>query len=290
MPNHDLIVIGGGTAGLTAAIHAASSGRSVLVIDRMGGGGELMNLGPLREVETQTDGPDLAAELLTEAISAGAELRVAEVTGLSQTPAGWRVTAGDETHSARAVIAATGLAHGTLGLADEPAWEGHGLSHCAACDGPLFSGQPVVVAGGGRWARQDAIDLAAFASKVTLINDEDVTPVIEGITVVRGRVAALEGQDGLDTVLVETAGAIIRIPARGVFVQTRRRADTGFAPAGLARDPDGRLITNDALETNLPNLFAAGDARAGAQYTIAAAMGDGRQTAISALGKIAERE
>ena len=80
MPNHDLIVIGGGTAGLTAAIHAASSGRSVLVIDRMGGGGELMNLGPLREVETQTDGPDLAAELLTEAISAGAELRVAEVT------------------------------------------------------------------------------------------------------------------------------------------------------------------------------------------------------------------
>ena len=290
MPTHDVIVIGGGTAGLTAATHAARSGLSTLVIDRMGGGGELMNLGPLRDVETQTDGPNLAAELLTAAISAGAELSVAEVTGLSRIPTGWLVTADDETHSAKAVILAIGLAHGTLGVAGEQIWEGRGLSHCAACDGPLFSGQPVAVAGGGRWARQDAIDLTAFASQVTLIEDGEAAPVIEGITVVNGRVVALEGQDGLDTVLVEAAGAIIRIPARGVFVQTRRGADTGFAPASLAHAPDGRLITNEALETNLPNLFAAGDARAGSGPTITAATADGRRAAISALGKIAGKE
>src|SRR5487761_2258937 len=104
MPDWDIVVIGGGAAGLSAAAAAAGAGLSCLIIDRMGGGGELMNLGPLLDLDEQLTGPDLAGRLLEEATAAGAELGVAEVTGLAPEGTFWRVTTDDATHTARAVI------------------------------------------------------------------------------------------------------------------------------------------------------------------------------------------
>ena len=156
MANWDIVIIGGGATGLSAA--GAASGKT-LVIDRMGGGGELMNLGPLHDLDTGETGPDLFARLLEQATDAGAELAIAEVTGLTQTDTGWRIETDDEIHEAKAVILATGLTAGTLGLESETDFEGRGLSHCAACDGPLYVGQPVVVAGASRWAIAEAREL-----------------------------------------------------------------------------------------------------------------------------------
>lgn len=289
MPTQDLIVIGGGAAGLTAATAAATAGLTTTVIDRMGGGGELMNLGPLHDHTPEETGPDLAGRLLEAAVTAGAELSVTEVTALTPTPDGWHVATDDGPLTARAIILAAGLAHGTLGLTNEQDFEGMGLSHCAACDGPLFQNQPVIVAGADRWAQQEAKDLAALSCQVTLVTQGADIPPIENVTIAPGFVIELTGANGLDSVVVKRDdGSTEQLPAQGVFVQTGRRGATGIAPEGLARDSHGRLETNESLETSAKNLFAAGDARAGSPQTIAAAIDDATRAAAAvqkALGK-----
>jgi thioredoxin reductase (NADPH) len=284
----DIVVIGGGVAGLSAAAAAADLNLSCVVIDRMGGGGELMNLGLLHDLDEPLTGPDLAARLLENAMTAGAELEIGDVIGLAPEGEGWRVSTDDGQHDARAVILAIGLAHGTLGLADEGDYEARGLSHCAACDGPLYRGEPVVVAGADRWAVQEARELAAISSAVTLVTQGGAAPASDGFAVISGRIVALEGTRGLDAVTVQPddGGAPKRVTTQAVFVQTGRRPATGFAPAGLACGPDGRLVTDDARQTSLPGVYAAGDARTGAERTLGYAMEDGRRTVAGAHARL----
>jgi thioredoxin reductase (NADPH) len=253
----DIVIIGGGATGLSAA--AAALGK-VLVIDRMGGGGELMNLGVLHDLDTDETGPDLFARLLGEATEAGAELAIAEVTGIARTATGWRIATDDETHEANAVILATGLTQGTLGLDNEADFEGMGLSHCAACDGPLYVGQPVVVVGAGRWAIAEARELAETASHVTLITQGEQAPILEGITVIEGRITGVEGSPGLDAIQIDVAPH--RVQTAVVFVQTGRHPARGILPA-----------------IDHPTLIDAGTAE-----TLAEAMDNGRR-AVAPLGK-----
>lgn len=288
MANWDIVVVGGGAAGLSAAAAVAEGGLSCTIIDRMGGGGELMNLGALHDLDEDLTGPDLAGRLLEEAMTAGAELDVAEVTGLASAASGWHITTDQGEHNARAVILTIGLAPGTLGLDDEADYEARGLSHCAACDGPLYRGEPVVVAGADRWAALEAHELAATCSSVTLVTQGAPAPEAKGFTVIAGHILALQGEAGLDAVLVQPADGSEpqSVSTQAVFVQTARRPAAGFAPA-LAFDEDGRLVTNASLETSLPGLFAAGDARSGADRTLRHAMQDGRNAAANALAKLA---
>ena len=283
MAQWDVVVIGGGAAGLCSAAEAACVGLSCLLLDRMGGGGELMNLGSLHDVVDATTGPDLAADLLNAAIAAGVELGIAEVTGLAIENAGWRIATDDETHHARTIIVATGLSPGTLGLANEADFEGHGLSHCAACDGPLYRGQPVLVAGADRWAIAEARELVGVASEVTLVSHGDPPSADDGFAVFHGRITGLEGVSGLEAVLVQpgSGGLPQRIAAHAVFVQTGRRPALGFLPDDVDRADDGRLIVGETQQSSLPALFAAGEARSVFPRTLAAAMADGRLAAAS---------
>ncbi len=259
MANWDIVIIGGGATGLSAA--AAATGKT-LVIDRMGGGGELMNLGALHDTGTEETGPDLFARLQETATHAGAELAIAEVTAVTPIAGGWRIVTDDGTHEAKAVILATGLAPGTLGLDNESDFEGMGLSHCAACDGPMYVGEPVVVAGASRWARQEAMDLAASGSKVTLVTQGEPAPDLDHVTVIDARITQLEGTRGLDAIHLDAPP--YRIAAPVVFVQTGRRPADGLRPA-----------------TDHPNLVYAGIAD-----TLLEAMENGRN-AVVALGKSA---
>ncbi len=283
MAEWDLVVIGGGAAGLSAAAAAAGLGLSCLVIDRMGGGGELMNLGPLHGLDEGLTGPDLAARLIEAAVIAGAELGIADVTAVRPDGDRWRITTDDGSHRARAVILAVGLAPGTLGLGNENAFEGRGLSHCAACDGPLYGGQPVVVAGNDRWAWQEARDLAETSSRVTLVGDGLRQPDADNIVVISGRIIALEGEAGLTGVQVQPdhGAAAIHLPAKAIFVQTGRLPALDFAPGTLALDADGRIVTDGAGQCSLPGLYAAGDARAGQPRDAGTAMNDGRNAAAA---------
>ncbi|MFO1024709.1 MAG: NAD(P)/FAD-dependent oxidoreductase [Acetobacteraceae bacterium] len=281
MAEWDVVVIGGGAAGLSAAATVAARGLRCLVIDRMGGGGELMNLGTLHDMDEALTGPDLAARLLEDATNAGAELGIAEVSGLRRDGDRWRVVTDDEPHIARTVILAVGLAPGTLGLDNEAAFEGRGLSHCAACDGPLYAGQSVVVAGADRWAQLEASELVGTASDVTLVTQGQAAPQLEGVLVRTGRVTRLHGDNGLESVTISDEQGAAPLPAYAIFIQTGRRPSLGFVPEDLACDDAGRIVTDPALTTNLPELYAVGDARSGSPRTIAAAIADGQHAAAS---------
>jgi thioredoxin reductase (NADPH) len=281
----DVLTIGGGTAGLSAAGAAAAMNLSCLVIDRMGGGGELMNLGSLHNFDEALTGPDLAARLLDDAATAGAELEIGEVSHLAREGSGWHIFTDSAAHEARAIILAVGLAPGALALDNEETYEGRGLSHCAACDGPLYRGLPVVVAGSDRWAVQEARDLAGFGCRVTLVTQGAGEPkAADGIVVVPGRIIALDGAPVLEAVIVVPRDSIepLRLSAQAVFVQTDRRPALGFLRPASARDPGGRLMANTDLQCDMSGLFVAGDARAGSDRTLASAMEDGRRAAASA--------
>src|SRR3984893_211718 len=213
----DVIVIGAGPAGLTAATEAARAGLKALCLDKLAPGGALINLGALHDVEEASDGPQVASQLTDDATAAGVEIGFGEVVRLSGSGP-WTVeTAEGEHHTGRAVVIATGLGKGRLGLPGEDQYEGRGLSHCASCDGPLYAGLPVIVAGAAGWAPYEALELKAFASEVTVI-DTVAAKLPDGVRRLDGRIVGLEGSDGLQSVVVESGGARKTISPRAAFV------------------------------------------------------------------------
>ncbi len=279
----DVVVIGAGPAGLAAARGVAERGLSCLCLDRLGPGGALMNLGALRhcpDLPPGATGPDLAAQLIEVATEAGAELGFAEVRALRRGDGCWVVETEEEAHTARAVVLATGLAPGRLGVPGEERFEGRGLSHCAACDGPLYRGQPVVVAGDDEWAWLEAEALAAIASAVTLVHEAPpAAPPPPGVLPVPGRIAALEGEAGLEAVVT---GDGRRIPARAVFVQTGRAPALTFAAGLVGCDASGHPLVDGAMRAGPAGLYAVGDLRAGSSRRLASALADGLRAAAAA--------
>ena len=283
----DVIVIGAGPAGLAAATEAAHAGLRTLCLDKLAPGGVLINLSQLHGVAETSDGPQMASQLTDQATAAGAEIGFGEVVRLSGSGP-WTVeTAEGERHSGRAVVIATGLGKGRLGLPGEDEYEGRGLSHCASCDGPLYAGQPVVVAGAGGWASYEADELKGFASEVTVV-DTVAAQVPEGVRHIEGRIVGLEGGEGLQAIVVESAGARKTIPASAVFVYVGQSPAAEFVPDSLARDATGHIVVDEGGRTSAASAFAAGDVRAGAQHSLAEAIADGQRAAqavVLALGK-----
>ena len=289
--SYDVIVIGAGPAGLTAAASAARAGLKALCLDKLAPGGALINLAELHDVEGDADGPQIASKLTDEATEAGVELGFGEVVKL--TGAGpWTVeTADGERHTGRAVVIATGLSKGTLGLPEEGEYDGRGLSHCASCDGPLYAGRPVVVAGTEGWAPREAAELQVVAGDVTVIG-KPAAQLPDGVHHLDGRIVALEGADGLQSVVVETTSesgsARKTIPASAVFVYVGQSPAAEFVAETLARDATGHIVVDDGGRTSAPTAFAVGDVRAGARHYLADAIADGQragQAIVTALKK-----
>lgn len=281
----DVIVVGAGPAGLAAATSAARAGLKAFCIDKLAPGGALINLAELHEVDSHEDGPQVASRLTDEATEAGVELGFGEVVKLSGSGP-WTVeTADGERHTGRAVVIATGLSKGTLGLPEESRFEGLGLSHCASCDGPLYAGRPVVVAGTEGWAPREAAELKVVAGDVTVIG-ELAASLPDGLHHIDGRIVALEGGDGVEAVVVESGGARKTIPASAVFVYVGQSPAAEFLPETLARDATGHIVVDEGGRTSAATVFAAGDVRAGARHYLADAIADGQragQTIVKAL-------
>ena len=283
----DVIVVGAGPAGLTAATGAARAGLKALCLDKLAPGGALINLAELHEVEGHADGPQIASQLTDEATEAGVELGFGEVVKLTGSGP-WTVeTAEGEQHTGRAVVIATGLSKGTLGLAEEAEYDGRGLSHCASCDGPLYAGRPVVVAGTEGWAPREAAELQVVAGEVTVIG-KPAASLPDGVHHLDGRIVALEGADGLQSVVVESCGARKSIPASAVFVYVGQSPAAEFLPETLARDAAGHIVVDEGGRTSAATVFAVGDVRAGARHYLADAIADGQragQAIVTALKK-----
>src|SRR5260370_28550466 len=175
-PSYDVIVIGAGPAGLTAATDAARGGLKALCLDKLAPGGVLINLGELHDFEEIWNGPDMAARMTDDATVAGVEIGFGEVTGLSGSGP-WTVeTAEGEKHAARAVVIATGLNKGKLGLPNEADYEGRGISHCAPFVGPLYAGLPLFVADAEGWAGIEARDLVGLAGSGPAVRASSAPP------------------------------------------------------------------------------------------------------------------
>ena len=300
----DVAIIGAGAAGLTAAAAAAAQGLQVLVIERMGAGGQVMNVENIANWPGQPRGIfgfELGPLLQEQAEEAGAQFLLDTVVSVAPSAMGVRLECEGETVEARALIVAAGSARRKLQVPGEAQLEGRGVSHCASCDGPLFRGQAVCVVGGGDSAFGEAAVLATHASQVTLVF-RDAQPHAQAslqaalhglphVTLVPGaEVVAIEGTPNVNALLVRASGEERSLPCEGVFVYAGLQAASGFLAGTLSRDEQGRIRTDDQFRTSLPGVFAAGDIRSGAAWLLADAAREGAAAAQAAARYLNERQ
>ena len=289
----DVLVAGGGIAGLTAGLTAARLGRSTLVLTGDVPGGQLLSIEKVEGYPGYPDGVagyDLCPMAQDQAVAAGAEVSAGELTGLSPRDGGWRVTASDGEIAARAVILATGTHLKELGVPGEARLRGKGVSHCASCDAPLLRGKVAAVVGGGDSAMQESLTLASAVSKVILLHRG---AALSGQAAYRDRVdqqpnieirfnATVEEILGADGVTGVRLHGGTEIEAAGVFVYVGLAPNTGAFNGLLKLDESGRILADSEMRTGLPGLYAAGTVRAGAPGRAVAAAGEGTVAALTA--------
>jgi thioredoxin reductase (NADPH) len=298
MKYYDLIVVGSGPTGLTAALYAAREGLAVLVIEKAGVGGQA---GVTERLDNFLDFPDgisgveFADRLARQARRFDVEvLQAQEVIELrAEGESRYITTADGNEYAARAVLIATGSTYRRLGVPGEDDLIGAGVHFCATCDGPFYKGQHVAVIGGGNSAGEEALFLTRFADKVTLLVR---TPAMTASKLVTNKVAEtssidvryntevqeLHGTHKLSGVTTRhrLTGKTQQISPAGVFVFIGLYPNSDWLPAVVARDQYGFIVTNATLETRLPGVFAAGDVRQGSTKQAASAAGEGATVAL----------
>jgi thioredoxin reductase (NADPH) len=285
---HDVIVIGAGFAGLTAATRLAEQGKRVALLESLGPGGELMTLGTLADAPGETapiSGPDLAGELLNRALTAGVDVRFDEALALAPgTPHAVEGSGG--TCSAPAVIIATGCAPARLGVPGEDEFEGRGVSYCVSCDGPLLRGAPVVLVAGGAYAPEEARELAEHASTVTVLapTDDQRLHGVPNITLLQAAPTRILGGDhGVNGVAIAFDDGESVVPARGIFVCAGGVPRTEFLAGAVDCDEHGHVTVDPmTLQTSILGIHAIGDVRTGSDGTLAGAAAD-VATVVTAL-------
>ena len=296
---YDLIVIGSGLAGLTAALYAAREGIDTLVIERGGVGGQagiterLDNFPGFPEGDSRAE---FADRLRTQAERFGVEiLPVQEATDIIMDGDYCVVrTADGGEYGCWAILLATGSTYRRLGVPGEDDFIGAGVHFCATCDGPFYRDQEVLVVGGGNSAGEESIFLTRFASKVTIavrgermkasqvvresVESDPKIEVLTGVTV-----EELRGDGRLRSVVLRDThtGEHGEIAPAGVFVFVGLTPNTGFVRDRIATDERGFIITDAGLRTNVPGIFAAGDCRAGSTNQAASAAGEGAAAALA---------
>ena len=299
MQDFDLIVVGAGVAGLTAAIFAARHGLKVTVVDRMGAGGQISNTERIENFPGfphGVAGHELGPLLHEQAETAGAEFLIDTIEGIEIVGEQRILRGAGEILRAPTVIIAAGSALRPLGVPGEAQFLGRGVSHCASCDGPLFAGREVCVVGGGDSALDEALVLAAHAARVTifhrgqrlraqqaLLERAAATGNIE--VVLATVVEEIMGADVVAAVrLRELDSGTVRVHATdGAFIHVGLEPNTTFLRKVLALDAAGHVKTDILMRTSLAGVFAAGDIRKHSVAQLAAAAGDGATAAISAV-------
>jgi thioredoxin reductase (NADPH) len=292
----DVVVAGSGVAGLSAALFASRYGHGTLVVTGEDHGGHLLSVNTVEDFvgfPAATPGYELCPAIQEQAVAAGAEFLPATVTGLQRADTGLSVIAGDDVVSARAVILATGSQLRTLGVPGEVELAGRGISSCASCDGPLYRGQRVAVAGSGDSALQECLELVQHVDRVTLFVQGDA---LHGQRAYAQRVlddpridvrydSSIEevlGDGAVEGVRVRTGADVEQVEVSALFVFVGTRPRTGFLHDVLELDEDERVPTDSRLRTAVRGVLAAGDIRSGAAGQASSAAGDGVAAAVAA--------
>ena len=296
----NVVVIGSGPAGLTAALYTARANLAPLVIEGLEAGGQLMITTAVENFPGFSDGimgPDLMAAMRAQAARFGAELVRGNVSAVDLSQQPFTITTDDGIVQTRTVIVATGASAKLLGLPSERRLMGRGVSTCATCDGFFFRGKPIAVVGGGDSAVEEATFLTRFASHVTLVHRRDTlraskimqdkafaNPKIsfewdtEIVDVLDGGIGAVTGMHLRNT----RTGAEKSLAVEGVFVAIGHTPNTELFRGQLAMDDAGYLVTSDGAKTNIPGVFACGDVQDHIYRQAITAAGSGCMAALDA--------
>jgi thioredoxin reductase (NADPH) len=300
---YDVIIIGGGPAGLSAAIYARRAMLDTLLIEKSAPGGQILITANIENYPggiKGESGGDFAARIAEQAKSFGYEEAFGEVTQIDFSGNPKKVRAGDTEYRARAVIIATGSIPATLGIPGEWDFTGRGVSYCATCDGPFFRGLDVYVIGGGESAVEEAMHLSKFARTVTIIhrrNELRASPSAQHTVQKYGNVGFLfdtvvkeiKGESLLNAIVIENVktGEISEIKPHegdstmGVFIFVGNRPQTGVFEGVLDLEA-GYIVTDGNMRTGIPGVYAAGDVRVKDLRQVVTATADGAIAAVTA--------
>lgn len=304
---HDIIIIGAGPAGLTAAIYARRAEKSVLIIEKETFGGQ-MTFSPKIENYPgmiSVSGTELADKMVEQALSMGAEIELDEATGIAYAPdGGFIVKCASGEHEARAVIIAAGAKHRQLGVPREDDFVGRGISYCAVCDGAFYAGRSVAVIGGGNSALQEALSLSDLCAHVTIVQnlnfltgEESLRAAVtsrDNVEVIYGATVAgiITDEDSDDYRGDEFRGLLLNMSADGT--ERRLSCDGAFVAIGLSPentpfesvtslDEAGYIMSDETCYSETSGIFAAGDCRTKGVRQIATAVADGAAAALGAV-------
>jgi len=296
MKTFDVIVVGGGPAGLTAGIYAVRGGAKTLLIEREFCGGQMISTG---EIENYTGfekvtGPELAMQMTAHAEGVGVEIAYETITSIdlkSKT-----IKTEDNEFKSSAIIIATGAKPRQLGCQNEEKFLNRGVHFCGICDGAMYRGKDLVVVGGGNSAVEEALYLSTIAKSITIVN---VTPdfnaeeanirqlkKLDNLNAIHHNhtVKSLDGKEALESMTIDPSGTVI--PCEGVFVAIGRAPTTELFADQLKLNKWGYIVTDENMQTSIPGVFAAGDIRDKTIRQITTATSDGTIAALSAVNYI----
>jgi len=301
---HDLIVIGGGPAGLTAALYALRAGKSVMLLEKNAFGGQIAFSPKVENYpgsESMT-GSDFADRLFSQVINLGVDFDIAMVTGIEDKGDHKQVYTEDgDIHQARSVIIAVGAKHRKLGVPGENELASRGICYCAVCDGDFYRGKKVAMVGGGNTALQEAIFLSDICEQVTIIqNLDDFTGEARLVQALRRRgnvdyifgaqVASVHGnQDGLSHIKVRktVSGEELELPLDGLFVAIGLEPENEPFSELVKLNEYGYIDADENCLTATPGVFVAGDCRSKHIRQLTTATADGTVAALAALRYLA---
>ncbi len=288
---YDLIIVGGGPGGYTAALYGAQAGLRVLVLEKLSPGGQMAltdHLDNYPGFEDGIDGFTLAEKMQAQAEKFGAKTELAEVLSLELSGEIKKFETSEGTFYSRTAIIATGADPRPLGLPQEKALTGRGVHYCAACDGLRYRGKTVVVVGGGNSAVEDALTLSRVAKKVILVHRRDTLRAAkvyheallqaENVEFLwDSQVTALHVEGSLNAVTVRNlqTNAEQFIPCDGLFISIGRKPASALAQGQLDLDDGGYIVADESTQTSLPGVYAVGDVRTKAVRQVVTAVADG---------------
>src|SRR5699024_8803768 len=287
---YDVVVIGSGPGGMTAALYASRSDLSTLLIERGVPGGQLINTA---EVENYAGfksikGPELANNMYEGAAQFGAEYTFGDVREIIDGKEYKEIITSNKIFKARTIVIATGAEHKKIGIPGENELNGRGVSYCAVCDGAFFRDRPLVVVGGGDSAVEEGTYLTQVASEVTIVHRRDE---LRAQQILQDRafnndkvdfiwdtvVEEIEGDNNVNALQLRNVktGEVSELPADGVFIYIGLLPNSdAFLDLGIT-DQEGWIVTDDHMETSAPGIFAVGDVRQTVLRQVATAVGDG---------------
>lgn len=300
---YDLIIIGGGTAGLSAALYALRGGLKTLLLEKMVHGGQIVS-SPLVEnypALPEITGAEYAQRLLEQVNSLGLELRYEAVDGVRLMGEVKEVQTAADAYQGRTLIWAAGVVPRRLGLADEERFIGRGVSFCATCDGALYKGKEVAVIGGGNTALEEALFLSKICAKVHLIHRRERFSA-EAMYVQRAlgtdniqvhfkaQVEEYVGKNRLETIKIQEAETRKELSVAAVFLAIGKIPENGLLAGELSLDKEGYVRAGEDCLTDLPGVYVAGDCRTKPLRQLVTAAADGAVAASQAIAFLRQQE